>query len=227
MSGERTRADLYADPCCPFAWIAYRWLIEVGRHRDLDLRLRLMSLAILNQGRDITEGYRRLLERTWAPVRVAAAVQQRHGYPALVGFYQAPGRRIFVTGQDHYPVIRHRLPQMITEALAEVALPGELATAGAVTTYDSILKASHDAGLASVGEGVGTPVIHLYGTAFFGPVMTSVPHQTDAVRVYDGLALLAGFPGLFEIRRALVAPLSYDTPSVTGADRVAGAGHGS
>jgi Mycothiol-dependent nitroreductase Rv2466c len=227
MSAERTRVDLYADPCCPFAWIAYRWLVEVGRHRDLDLRPRLMSLAILNQGRDITDGYRRLLEHTRAPVRVAAAVRQRHGYPALVGFYRALGRRVFATGQDHYPVIRHRLPQVITEALAEVGLPAELATAATVTTYDSVVEASHDAGLAPVGDGVGTPVIHLYGTAFFGPVMTAVPHQIDAVRVFDGLVLLAGFPSLFEIRRPLVAPLSYDRSSVTGPDSVSGASHGS
>jgi hypothetical protein len=63
-------------------------------------------------------------------------------------------------------------------------------------------------------------------TAFFGPVMTAVPDQSDAVRVFDGLRLLAGFPGLFEIKRPLVAPLSFDSPSGPGPDRTSGASHG-
>jgi mycothiol-dependent nitroreductase-like protein len=227
MSAERTRVDLYADPCCPFAWIAYRWLVEMSRHRGIDLRLHLMSLAILNQSRDITDGYWRLLEHTWAPVRVAAATQQQHGYPALVALYRALGRRIFVTGQDHYPVIRQHLPQVIGEALAEFGLPGDLANAASVTTFDSILKASHDAGMAPVGDGVGTPVIHLCGNAFFGPVMTAVPDQTDAVRVFDGLRLLAGFHDLFEIRRPLVPPLSYGMPATYGRNSSTGGSDGS
>jgi hypothetical protein len=56
--------------------------------------------------------------------------------------------------------------------------------------------------------------------------MTAVPDQTDAVRVVDGPGLLAGFPSLFEIRRPIVAPLSYDTPPGTGQDRTSGANHG-
>ena len=61
--------------------------------------------------------------------------------------------------------------------------------------------------LAPMGGGVGTPIIHLGAAAFFGPVMTAVPRGSEALQVFDGLRLLAGYPRLFEIKRPLVGSL--------------------
>jgi hypothetical protein len=210
--GDATCVDLHVDPCCPFAWIAYRWLSAVQRRRPVRLRLHLMSLVALNQGRDLRPDYRSLLERTVGPGRVAAAVRAEHGHAALVGLYEAMGARIFVTGRDHYPVIHAELPRVVDEALAESGLPAQLRSAATNPRYDRLLKASHDAGMAAVGDGVGTPIVRLAGAAFFGPVLSAVPAGADATRLFDALLLLAGQRHLFEIKRPVTGRLTYDAP---------------
>jgi hypothetical protein len=200
------RIELYVDPCCPFAWIAYQWLAEVQQHRALELGLQLMSLPMLNEHESISPGYRRLLAHTWGPARVATAVVQQQGPDALAPLYEAMAHRIFA-GADHYRVIREDLDSVILDALSEVGLPARLADAARGDACDSPLRASHDAALAPMGDGVGTPIIHLSASAFFGPVMTAVPRGSEALQVFDGLLLLASYPRLFEIKRPLAGSL--------------------
>jgi hypothetical protein len=208
VSGH-VRIELYVDPCCPFAWIAYQWLAEVRQHRPLELGLHVMSLPMLNEHQSIPLGYRRLLAHTWGPARVSAAAVQQHGPDILAPLYEALARRIF-TGADHYQVIGEDLESVIVDALSEVGLPAWLADAATGDAYDGALRASHDAALAPMGSGVGTPIIHLGGSAFFGPVMTGVPRGSEALKVFDGLRLLAGYPRLFEIKRPLAGCLELE-----------------
>jgi hypothetical protein len=205
--GAQVRIDLCVDPCCPFAWIACEWLAEVHQHRALRLGLHLMSLAMLNEHRSISPDYRRLLAHTWGPARVAAAAVQQHG--PLAALYEAMARRIFARA-DHYQVIREDLESVSLDALSEVGLPERLADAVNSDAYDSPLRTSHDAALAPMGGGgVGTPIIHTGAGAFFGPVMTGVPQGSEALRVFDGLLLLASYPRLFEIKRPLAGSLEF------------------
>ena len=206
MSRSQGRIELYVDPCCPFAWIAYQWLGEVRRHRTAELALHLMSLPMLNEHQSISLGYRQLLAHTWGPARVAAAAVQQHGLDALPPLYEAMARRIF-GGADHYGVISEDLESVIVDALSEVGLPARLADAAGSGDCDGWLRASHNAAVAPMGDGVGTPIIHLGAAAFFGPVMTAVPRGSEALQVFDGLRLLAGYPRLFEIKRPLVGSL--------------------
>jgi hypothetical protein len=209
VSGTEVMIELYVDPCCPFAWIAYQWLAEVRRHRAVELRLHLMSLPMLNEHQSISPGYRRLLAHTWGPARVSATAVQQHGPDVLAPLYEALARRIF-NGADHYRVIREELESVIADALAEVGLPARLAEAAASDAYDGALRASHNAAMAPMGSGVGTPIIHLGASAFFGPVMTGVPRGSEALRVFDGVRLLAGYPRLFEIKRPLAGSLEFE-----------------
>jgi predicted DsbA family dithiol-disulfide isomerase len=193
-STERTRVDLWFDPLCPWAWITSRWLLEVEKVRPIAPSFHVMSLAYLNQDKDIPEDYRKMLEPAWGPVRVAIAAAQAEGDRVLLPLYTALGNRIHLEGRS---IDR----QLIEEALEEVGLPTALADAADSTAYDEELKKSHHAGMDQVGMDVGTPVIATEGVAFFGPVVTPGPKGEDAGRLWDGVLLVAGTPGFFEIKR--------------------------
>ena len=191
---ERTPVDFWFDPLCPWAWMSSRWLLEVEKVRPITPSFHVMSLAYLNQDRELPEEYRKVLEPAWGPVRVAIAAAQTQGDQILLPLYTALGNRIHLEGRA---IDR----QLIEEALDEVGLPTSLADAADSTAYDEDLKKSHHAGMDQVGMDVGTPVISVDGVAFFGPVVTPAPKGEDAGRLWDGVVLVASTPGFFELKR--------------------------
>src|SRR2546430_17016183 len=46
------------DPSCPYTWRTSRWLLAVTGARNLTIDWRLMSLAILNEDKEIPERFR-------------------------------------------------------------------------------------------------------------------------------------------------------------------------
>ncbi len=192
---ERTPVDFWFDPLCPWAWMTSRWLLEVEKVRRIAPSFHVMSLAYLNQDKDIPDSYREMLAPAWGPVRVAIAAAQAEGDDVLLPLYTAMGNRIHLEGR---PIDR----ALIEESLAEVGLPLALADAMDSTEYDEDLKKSHHAGMDQVGEEVGTPVISVDGVAFFGPVVTPAPKGEDAGRLWDGVLLVAGTPGFYELKRS-------------------------
>jgi protein-disulfide isomerase-like protein with CxxC motif len=191
---DRTPVDFWFDPLCPWAWMTSRWLLEVEKVRPIAASWHVMSLAYLNSEKDIPDEYRKKLEPAWGPVRVAIAAAQLEGDDVLLPLYTALGNRIHLQGRD---IDR----QLIEEALGEAGLPTSLADAADSTAYDDDLKKSHHAGMDQVGMEVGTPVISTEGVAFFGPVVTPAPKGEAAGRLWDGVVLVAGTPGFYELKR--------------------------
>ncbi len=197
---EKTTADFWFDPLCPWAWVTSRWILEVEKVRPVTARFHVMSLAVLNEGRDVSEDYRKLLETAWGPVRVCTAAAQRHGIDVLRGLYTAMGTRIHIQKQE-------RGPELLAAALTDAGLDPALAEAADSTEYDEALRASHREGMEPVGNDVGTPIIHITGPdgtrgAIFGPVISRVARGEDAGRLWDAVATLATIPGFSELKRA-------------------------
>ncbi|WP_214413577.1 DsbA family protein [Sphaerisporangium fuscum] len=192
---------MWFDPKCPWAWIASRWLLEVEQVRDVEVRFHVLSLAVLNEGREgLEEWYREWLDTAWGPARGAIAAEQKCGNDVLRGLYTALGGRI-----HHEKASIGR--ELYLSALAEVGLPLELADAADNDEYDQALLASNQEGLGPVGEDLGTPAIHVPGAdgelvAFFGPVVTPIPRGEAAGKLWDGVLLVAGTDGFFELKRA-------------------------
>jgi len=203
LAAETTAVDFWFDPLCPWAWLTSRWMLEVETVRPVKTSFHVMSLSVLNSGRDLSESYQQTMDQGWGPVRVALAVVEQYGQEQLAAFYTAIGTRIYEgeqgLGRD-----------TILGALADVGLPPELADRADTGDHDDALRASHHAGMAAVGDDVGTPVIHVNGAAVFGPVFSRRPKGEEAGRLFDAVVELACYPGFFELKRTRNAAPTFD-----------------
>ncbi|MGV9426587.1 mycothiol-dependent nitroreductase Rv2466c family protein [Streptomyces sp. NPDC003656] len=200
----KTPVDFWFDPLCPWAWMTSRWVLEVEKVRDIEVRWHIMSLAVLNEDRieELPEEYREMLAtKAWQPVRVVTAAWQKHGADVLGPLYTALGTRIHNEGEGPSR-------EAVVAALDEVGLPADLIDYFDQTDFefDAELRASHKEGIEKVGQEVGTPVIAVPGPdgeqiAFFGPVVTPAPQGEEAARLWDGTLAVASVPGFYELKR--------------------------
>lgn len=201
---EPTVVDFWFDPLCPWAWIASRWMLEVEKVRPVEVRWHVMSLALLNEGKpDLPENYKELMAKAIGPVRVCIAAEQKLGPGVLGSLYTALGTRLH---HDKAPKER----STIEAALTEVGLPAELADAMDSSDYDEALRASHHDGMDRVGYEVGTPVISIGGAAIFGPVLSPIPRGEAAAKLWDGMLLVMGTDGFFELKRSRTRDPIFD-----------------
>jgi hypothetical protein len=198
-----TNVDFWFDPLCPFAWITSRTVLEAEQVRDIQVTWRIMSLAYLNEDKDIPDDYRERLKDAWQPVRVCMAVEQEYGQEKLAELYTALGTRKHTEGRD-------KLDRTLIEgALEDAGLPPALADAMDDDSFDDAIRKSHHAGMDQVGYEVGTPTISIEGSAFFGPVLTKIARGEDAGRLWDGAVALASFPYFAELKRTRESELDF------------------
>lgn len=214
MSNE---LEFFFDPICPFCWVTSRWVVEVGRQRELAVTWRPLPLAILNEEisyderRKVSEAYPDSHQRGLEMLRVIHAAREKHG-PEVVGdLYTAFGELVWDSpapdGEGFDPVMRVMAQQRdLGPALERCGLSPELAEATADTSRDADLRTEVSDVRARCGDDVGTPVLSFSppdGPALFGPVIDSVPFGEDAVRLWDAVYTLATWPGFAELKRGL------------------------
>ncbi|WP_193104325.1 disulfide bond formation protein DsbA [Brachybacterium sp. FME24] len=199
--------ELFVDPVCPYAWMTSRWLLHAAEVREITPSFSVMSLSVLNEGREVDPDYRRMLDDSWGPARLAVGISRTHGKDAFARWYTAWGERYHVGGdQDDRRAVA-------IGALETAGLPATLIdiyepVAGDET--DLALRASHDGAISRVGEDVGTPVISFgEGTAYFGPVVSPSPKGEDAGRLLDALETMATLDGFYELKRTRTGGIDF------------------
>jgi len=203
MSDEKTAVDFWFDPSCPWAWITSRWVDEVIVQRDLSVTWHIMSLAVLNEDREMSESSAAFFPRALRFTRLVAAVAQLHGQAAVKPLYDALGQRIHNDRRTDFDTV-------IEEALAVSGLPADLARYADSDEYDPQMRASHFDGIHRVGQDVGTPVISVNGNAFFGPVLSPAPKGVEAATIWDGVLALSAYDGFYEIKRSRTREPIFD-----------------
>lgn len=197
---NREKVTFYFDVSCPFCWQTSRWMKEVEKVRDIEVEWVPMSLAVLNDGRDLPDDYAAMMEANWGPARVFAKVKEQEPEKVdelytVMGEMVHPGGEGGKKGYGAYDDI-------IAKALDKVGLPAAFAEVANTSDEDDLLRGFHAQAMEAVGDEVGTPVVKLGETAFFGPVITRVPEGEDAGKLFDHAVGLAQFDYFFELKRS-------------------------
>lgn len=191
----KQQAEFWFDPVCPWAWMTSRWILEVEKVRDIDVKWNLFSLAYLNRDKDVPEDYKSKLIRSWHCTRVIAAAQREKGDSITLPLYTAISSRIHLEKKEVGK-------ELFEAALTEVGLSPALAAAMDDENLNQDIIDSHERGIKLVGNDVGTPIIAVGDAAFFGPVISPAPKGEAAGKLWDGVVGVASYPGFFEIKRS-------------------------
>ena len=189
-----TDVDFWFDPVCPWAWMTSRWMLEVEKVRDVKTVFHVMSLSVLNDGRDLPEDYLAHMKDAWLPARAALLVEQRHGSEKLRDFYTEIGTRFHLRQEP-------KTPDVVRAALAAVGADEDIADLAQTDAFDDDLRRSHHEGMDPVGDEVGTPVLRINGMSLFGPVISPAPKGEEAGSLFDGVEKVTAYPGFFELKR--------------------------
>jgi 2-hydroxychromene-2-carboxylate isomerase len=203
--------EFYWDPICPFAWITSRWIAKVAAQRQFRVDWRFISLRFLNEHRDYAEfpaNYMALHTMGQRMLRVAAAVRAERGRAPMGPLYTSFGESIWhrrrTEGVDVFAGIAE--PAHLRASLERAGLDASFAHAADDDSHDGELRDEVTVALSRTGPGVGTPVVAFRppdGMAFFGPVISRIPDDDEALRLWDAVLTLGQWPGFAEIKRGM------------------------
>jgi hypothetical protein len=200
--------NFYFDPVCPFAWMTSKWVRLVMAQRNYTVDWRFISLRMVNSAVDYDShfppGYEAGHTAGLKLLRVAARVRADYGRDAVGPLYEAIGTQVFDTVPDDTE--DRGSCAFLEPILAQVGLPSALTAALDDQSLDAELRRETDEALGLTGKDVGTPIIQFQppeGVAFFGPVISRLPGEADALRLWDHVLGLASFAGFAELKRSL------------------------
>lgn len=185
---------IWFDPVCPFSWHTARWLNELAWEHELAIDWRLMSLAVLNEGRELPPPQQARMDDSRRIGRLMAAIREKHGAEAMAAAYFAFGERYL----ERSEALDDRL---VAEVLGAVGChdvdPGVMSD----TAQDDLVQVSHQAGQNALGEIGGSPILQIDGKAFFGPVLSGPPEPEMRQALFDAVATLAAVPQFSQLQR--------------------------
>ena len=202
--------EFFWDPVCPFAWVTSRWVEKVAAQTGYRVDWRFISLRLLNRHKDYASDFPPDYEHFHGAglrmLRVAAKVRAEAGREHMGPLYAAYGHAYWE--QEKGSGMRKRLgtEAHISDTLAAAGLPATFAAAADDSGWDEELEAETELALSRTGRDVGTPIITFEppdGLSFFGPVISRVPSDEDAVTLWNAVITLARFPGFAELKRSL------------------------
>lgn len=210
MTDDRYDIEFFWDPVCPFAWITSRWIVKVAEQTDYRVDWRFISLRLLNKDKnyatDFPEGYEHGHTAGLRMLRVAAKVRDDSGRDAMGPLYSAYGENYWDMAKGSFDRRTLGTVEHIALCLAAAELPVEFAVAAEDDSWDAVVAEETELALTRTGRDVGTPIISFEppdGLSFFGPVISRIPSDEQAVPLWNAVVELARFPGFSEMKRSM------------------------
>ena len=181
-----------------------RWAVDIASDRNITIHWRPISLLIKNNVASDSPWYPKAA-KTHGLLRVFESVRASEGEAPLSELYTAYGRRIHHDQNiDFDPA----------EALIEAGIDPVHAKASDDESWDDVIRAHMEAGLALTGTDVGTPILGFDNAAgervgFFGPVISRRLEHHDALNLWDGIMLTAGIGSFWELKRTRTESPSF------------------
>jgi hypothetical protein len=203
------QVKFFFDPLCPWCYQTSRWARRLEELGEIDLDWGVFSLEVVNLEADKDPA--ELDARSGPALRTAVLIRDTEGSKAIGGFYKALGLRVWETA----PPAAHA-PETVREALSEAGLdPGLCDKAiGDPGTWAAVLDEHRS--LTERTRSFGVPTIVLdggAGPAFFGPVVSVLPSDEDAVELWRHVKWLTRYENFSELKRDRALP-----PSLPAAD---------
>ena len=190
-----------------------RWVVDdVQPERDLQVTWRPISLLFKNEPPEDSEYYEPVrfthnLLRVMESVKAGADTPEA-GNADVFRLYWEAGRRI------HHEQNRDFTASELLEA---AGLDTSHAAAFDDESWDAAIRDGMDAGLALVGDDVGTPIIAFDRTdgtraGYFGPVINERPPVDKGLAMWDGLVAMMEVDSFFELKRTRSGGIEFGDP---------------